>query len=54
MNYTGELLGIAERLVILSLRQYLEVEFLLQTFVNCYDLGYLKNLQLFFNVGRDG
>ncbi len=25
-----------------------------QTFVNCYDLGYRKNLQLFFNVGPDG
>ena len=25
-----------------------------QTFVNCYDLGYLRNLQLFFNIGEDG
>ena len=25
-----------------------------QSFVNCYDMGYLKNLQLFFNVGQDG
>ena len=25
-----------------------------QTFVNSYDMGYLKNLQLFFNVGPDG
>ncbi|RPD72440.1 hypothetical protein L226DRAFT_467107 [Lentinus tigrinus ALCF2SS1-7] len=25
-----------------------------ETFVNCYDLGYLKNLQLFFNVGPGG
>ncbi|KAI0787365.1 DHHC palmitoyltransferase-domain-containing protein [Fomes fomentarius] len=25
-----------------------------ESFVNCYDLGYLKNLQLFFNVGSDG
>ncbi|TFK83738.1 hypothetical protein K466DRAFT_497900 [Polyporus arcularius HHB13444] len=25
-----------------------------ETFVNCYDLGYRKNLQLFFNVGPDG
>ncbi|KAH9907095.1 DHHC palmitoyltransferase-domain-containing protein [Epithele typhae] len=24
------------------------------TFVNCYDLGRIKNLQLFFNVGVDG
>lgn len=25
-----------------------------QSFINCYDLGYLKNLQLFFNVGPEG
>ncbi|KAI1797062.1 DHHC palmitoyltransferase-domain-containing protein [Ganoderma leucocontextum] len=25
-----------------------------ESFVNCYDMGYLKNLQLFFNVGQDG
>ena len=54
MNCIGGSLGIAERLVILSLRYYLGAEFLLQTFVNCYDLGFRKNLQLFFNVGRDG
>ncbi|PIL35325.1 hypothetical protein GSI_02050 [Ganoderma sinense ZZ0214-1] len=25
-----------------------------ESFINCYDMGYLKNLQLFFNVGQDG
>ncbi|KAM5539275.1 hypothetical protein V8D89_007148 [Ganoderma adspersum] len=25
-----------------------------ESFVNCYDMGYLRNLQLFFNVGPDG
>ena len=25
-----------------------------QTFINSYDMGYIKNLQLFFNVGPDG
>ncbi|TBU24439.1 DHHC palmitoyltransferase-domain-containing protein [Dichomitus squalens] len=25
-----------------------------ETFVNSYDMGYLKNLQLFFNTGQDG
>ena len=25
-----------------------------QTFVNSYDLGYAKNLKLFFNIGEGG
>ncbi|CDO71814.1 hypothetical protein BN946_scf184939.g38 [Trametes cinnabarina] len=25
-----------------------------ETFVNCYDLGWRKNLELFFNVGPNG
>ena len=27
---------------------------LVQSFVNSYDLGYRRNLKLFFNVGPDG